>query len=292
MKLGIVKEPQIWLYGTRQCDVADELFMGWAVEIEAAIDEWYRVVTHYGYSGYVHAKSIKIVTENDLRQRMECGLQVVICVRHVDVLTEPKVQGKILAVLCQGAFVQILPEVKNGYRRIILADGRQGYIPCIAYMQRMDSDAYFFAKNRKNFFYEQQVHYRDRIEEVFREQVSRWAKSYLGTQYRWGGKSPEGLDCSGLTFMSYMLCGILIYRDAAIREEYPVKAISLNQIKKGDLLYFPGHIAMYLGQGKYIHATGNASSFCCVINSLCESDVDFREDLAENLYAAGSIWSA
>ena len=36
----------------------------------------------------------------------------------------------------------------------------------------------------------------------------------------------------------------------------------------GDLLYFPGHIAMYIGDGKYIHSTGKAGSGGVVINSL------------------------
>lgn len=288
MKFGIIKEPKIWLYKTSQPDRADELFMGWAVGILETAEGWYKVITHYGYTGYVCASSVVLVTENELRNRDKSGLVAVICRGAADVLTEPKVQGEILATLTRGAFVRILPEAENGYRHVEMADGRQGYIPCIAYTFRKDWDGYLYTLNKKNFFIEQQCP--QSREGVFRELLIRQAKSYLGTQYRWGGKSAEGLDCSGLTFMSYMLCGILIYRDAALKEGYPVHEIPLAQIKKGDLLYFPGHIAMYLGDGKYIHATGNAKSFGCVINSLCKGDIDFRRDLCENLYAAGSIW--
>ena len=87
-----------------------------------------------------------------------------------------------------------------------------------------------------------------------------------------------------------MLCGILIYRDARMVEGYPVHEIAASEMKPGDLLYFPGHIAMYLGNGSYIHATGKAGSGGVVINSLNPSAADYRADLADSLYAVGSIF--
>ena len=287
MKLGVIKEPRVWLYGSENMDIADELFMGWAVGIKEATEDWCKVITHYGYSGYVKKSAILFMQTEEIRYRDNSGQMAVICRRAADVLAEPRVQGRILATLSKGAFVKILSETKNGYRKVEMADGRKGYVPCIAYRSRMDADGYLYEKDREKYLREQKMLIN---EEVFRESVTKQAKEYLGTQYRWGGKSAEGLDCSGLTFMSYLFCGILIYRDAALKDGYPVKKIPINQIKKGDLLYFKGHIAMYLGDGKYIHATGNEKSFGCVINSLCKEDVDFREDLRESLYAAGSIW--
>ena len=127
-------------------------------------------------------------------------------------------------------------------------------------------------------------------EESFRDKVTITAKSYLGTQYRCGGKSAAGIDCSGLTFMSYMINGILIYRDAEIKCGYLIHEIPIEQIKKGDPLYFKGHIAMYLGEQKYIHCTGHKDSFGCVINSLNPNDSDYRQDLAEGILAVGSIF--
>ena len=68
-------------------------------------------------------------------------------------------------------------------------------------------------------------------EETFRERIKESALEYMGTQYRWGGKSSQGIDCSGLTFMSYLNSGLLIYRDASIREEFPVSPVKQEDLK-------------------------------------------------------------
>ena len=113
---------------------------------------------------------------------------------------------------------------------------------------------------------------------------------YQGTHYRWGGKSPLGIDCSGLASMAYMLCGILIYRDANIVEGFPIREIDRARMKPGDLLFFPGHVAMYMGDGRYCHSTGRSGDDGFTINSLDPDAADFRPDLAAKLSAVGSYF--
>ena len=70
-------------------------------------------------------------------------------------------------------------------------------------------------------------------EALFREQVIQSAFRYLGTPYRWGGKTPAGIDCSGLCSMAYMLNGAYIYRDAKIMDGFPLKEITREELKRG-----------------------------------------------------------
>ena len=112
----------------------------------------------------------------------------------------------------------------------------------------------------------------------------------MGTEYRWGGKSGRGIDCSGLVSSAYMQCGVLIYRDAKIVEGWPMHEVAFENKKPGDALFFPGHVALYLGEGRYIHSTGAAASGGVVINSLEPSDPLYREDLVKCLYAVGSVF--
>ena len=69
-----------------------------------------------------------------------------------------------------------------------------------------------------------------------------------------------------------------------------MQVISFEEKKRGDALYFPGHIALYLGEGRYIHSTGAANSGGVVLNSLDPADPLYREDLVKSLYAVGSLF--
>lgn len=288
MRFGIVTKASVWLYDGDPKKAVDELLMGWAVGILSEQDSWYKVVTHYGYHGFLKKGTFCFCTADKLCERDLCGQTAVVTRSFADILAKPKVQGTRLCTLPMGSFFTVLPERVNGYQRAALSDGREGYLPGIAYEMRKDRDGFFYEKEPDGYFL-RQTPCQKGFEPLFRKTLLTYAKRYLGTQYRWAGKSPEGIDCSGLTFMSYLMCGILIYRDASLKEGYPVQSIPVSWAKPGDLLYFPGHVAMYLGNRKYIHATGNENSFGCVINSLSPEDSDYRQDLAKELIGAGSV---
>lgn len=79
------------------------------------------------------------------------------------------------------------------------------------------------------------------------------AYSQLGVPYVWGGSTPNvGLDCSGLTQYCYARAGISIphYSES---QASGGKKIPLSQARPGDILWRPGHVAIYIGGDEYIH---------------------------------------
>ena len=59
-------------------------------------------------------------------------------------------------------------------------------------------------------------------------------------------------------------------------------------MKPGDAIFFPGHVAMYLGDNRYCHSTAKSSGFD--INSLDPSDSDYREDLHRKITGVASYF--
>lgn len=264
--------------------IADEGLYGMLVRVTGSvIDGFVPVQTFYGYSGYALAGDLLFMGEEGAGNWEHSGLFVTdgIC---ADVLSLPKVQGVCLASLYRGSLVAVREwdYEDTGWAQVRLADGQTGYM-----RNQFLSEKKF---SQEGVFTGRPVQKRIVSEEQFRRDVTGTAKKYLGVQYRWGGRSTAGIDCSGLTSASYMQNGILTWRDAKIVEGFPVHEIEQEKMKPGDLLYFPGHIAMYLGNGEYIHSTGKRGSGGVVINSLDPSSPVFREDLVKSLYAAGSIF--
>ncbi len=331
--------------------ISDEGLYGMPCRIlEEREDGWLRILTHYGYTGYVRCEDLIPLTAED-QEMSSVYRMAVIDNRVVDVMSIPSVEGVCLISLGGGSIVKTLPGQcgKRGWMKVRLLDGQEGYLRTQFLEEKRFTEDYLYqdeaivtqrlsrvAEERRTApggqpgFSLQRIldQWYDGSEEEFRRNLTAEAEKYLGTQYRWGGKSFEGIDCSGLVSMAYMRSGVLIYRDASIVSGYPVKrlysvcgdvitvcaeecsccasvngaekmtsgsasSVSFEQmlasLKEGDLLYFPGHIAMYIGNGKYIHSTARIGSGGVVINSMREEDEDYRQDLREMLYAVGGL---
>lgn len=79
------------------------------------------------------------------------------------------------------------------------------------------------------------------------------ARQFVGTPYVWGGSTPAGFDCSGFTSYVYAQAGINLPRNSGAQRSAG-QVVSASQAQPGDLVWWPGHIGIYTGNGNHIAA--------------------------------------
>jgi len=92
------------------------------------------------------------------------------------------------------------------------------------------------------------------------ERAAAVAIKEVGVPYRWGGASPAGFDCSGLVYWSYGRLGIrLPHSSYALYDQG--RRVARSRMKAGDLLFFSGlgHVGIYIGRGRMVHAPHSGS---------------------------------
>lgn len=112
--------------------------------------------------------------------------------------------------------------------------------------------------------------------EIQRDKLIETCRSFLGTPYVYGGLSAKGMDCSGFIYIS---------AKTALRMELPRRSediygkadsIKDEEIQPGDLLFFQvgtriNHVAVYLGNGEFIHSVSDGPKTGVVISTMQES---------------------
>ena len=79
---------------------------------------------------------------------------------------------------------------------------------------------------------------------------------FKNIKYKWGGKSFKGIDCSALVQIFLNFNNKFCPRDAKDQVKYFKKNIKLKNIRKNDIIYWKGHVAVALSRKKLIHAYG------------------------------------
>jgi cell wall-associated NlpC family hydrolase len=83
------------------------------------------------------------------------------------------------------------------------------------------------------------------------------AERFLNAPYLWGGKTAMGIDCSGLVQMALAACGIEAPRDSDMQEMGLGDAIDHHYLKRGDLVFWKGHVGIMQDRKTLLHANGH-----------------------------------
>ena len=80
---------------------------------------------------------------------------------------------------------------------------------------------------------------------------------YDGAPYRWGGRSPDGADCSGLVQGAALAAGLRLPRDSADQEAFLERIVPPCGRAASDLVFWPGHVALLIDADTLFHATAH-----------------------------------
>ena len=93
------------------------------------------------------------------------------------------------------------------------------------------------------------------------DKIAEYAKSKVGSSYKWGAKGPSEFDCSGLAIWCHAQENIAISGNAATLSS---KGTSVTSLEPGDLLFYDtngkggvSHVGIYIGDNTMVHAAGD-----------------------------------
>ncbi len=257
----VVKNPSAYLYEAPllSAPVTDEVLFGTklvALSLPDDDQQWLCVETSYGYRGFILKKHIQ------RKVGVSSSKEFAVVSPFCDILPVPEYKYSPVMTLPMGSILEKSTDFVNvcGFTDVDFLGKR-----CFVRAQSIKSSEEINAPAEIS---------------VRRKNIVSTALAYLGTPYRWGGKSKSGIDCSGLCFQSYALNGLRLWRDAIPDARY-VKNIGFDELRQADLVYFKGHMVMYIGKGEYIHSSATLGGVC--INSFDKNSEKFYPRLENGI---------
>ena len=239
-------------------ELVSQAIMGTPVKVLECDGGMSRVQTPDGYISYVTDSSLQFLSDNEFSAWKKARRMVVTA--NLSMAYENPEENIDAAVsdLLLGNIVEYKGE-NGGFFFVSLPDGRTGYVK--------KTDVKDFSEWAKQNFDMQTI--------------ERSARRMMGTPYLWGGMSAKMADCSGFVRTAYFSNGIILQRDAS-QQALTGKKIDpkkwRTEAEPGDLIFIGTksgkvtHVAMYIGNSKYIHSSGRVK-----INSMDSSADDYLD---------------
>ncbi len=221
------------------------------------------------YIGWVNTEEVHAVDEEELAAYRDAE-KVIYTPQYGLAFSEPDVESMPVTDLVIGNILSKVSE-ESGFTQVSYPDGRLGWVKS---SELVPAEEIFFKSTLK-------------------ENLVLTALRFHGIPYLWGGTSSKNIDCSGLVCNVYFMNGILLPRDAdmqALIGKELSTSMAPDGLEAGDLLFFGrkatedeeenvSHVAMYIGEGEYIHSAGYRERVS--INSMDSTKNNFIERYPE-----------
>lgn len=233
---------------------------------------WYRIQTPDNYIAWVHRVGVHPVTKAEYDAWNQAD-KVVVTSHYGFTHQKPDAVSQTVSDVVAGNRLKY-EGTKGGYYKVSYPDGRQAYI------------SKSIARPEKEW----RVALRQDAASIIRT-----AYTMMGIPYLWAGTSSKGVDCSGFVRTTLFMHDIIIPRDAS-QQAYVGEHIDIDSdfgnVQPGDLIFFGRkatadkkervvHVAIYLGNKKFIHSQGDVH-----VSSFNPADAEYDEyNLNRLLYA-------
>lgn len=261
-------------------ELATQAILGTPLNVFKVVNGWCLIQTPDNYIGWVDNAGIELMNESESLKWQQ--MQKVIAVSHQGFITEYEEEGsQPVSDFVIGSILGLKGESLNkNFCLVSFPDGRIGYADKRS-LRKLEE---FIEMTRF----------------VSNDDIVNSSLRFMGAPYLWGGTSSKGMDCSGFTKTVYFMNGLIIPRDASQQvlagDVVPIDE-AYSKLLPGDLLFFGNkrsdnserisHVAIYIGEGRFIHSSGNVK-----IESLLKSDPDYNDFRSSSLLQVRRILNA
>lgn len=264
-------------------ELATQTLLGTPIDILKKEGYYYLVRTPDEYISWLDAGAIALKTDDEINIWKK-SKKLVFTDDYGHAFINPDRKSERISDLVMGDIL-VNAGKQKGFYKVIYPDDRIAYVP----QEQVQDYITWISKPSPN-----------------PTQVINVAKTMLGVPYLWGGTSVKGVDCSGFTKTAFFMNGIVIPRDASqqVLTGEPVNIFQNNELdleealknlKSGDLIFFASgknkplnarvtHVAMYLGDGQFIHASGKVRVNSMKPNASNYEDFETRTVVAARRY--------